>query len=654
MRIHSFISFILFLTFFFFALINNNIFINEISADLVPTLKAALKSINFVSSIIKTIFTSLIIILLCAYFSFLIEVSFRIKNIINKQLSIIMSWVIFLLVAFSLNSLIYPFSPTSYEFLIKNDLPFILVTLSCALILLAIVNHKRHIIILTLILLCLFLPIQAPTLKNFSAEKNVIIVGVDSLRPDVLTINGFKNSVTPSIDAFINQAQYIPNVYTPVARTFVSWTSILTGKYPVETNARFNLTPLEIVDKNSSIAHLLSENGYQTVWAQDERRFNNIDESYGFQTIIGPPADAAEFLITSLNSIPSVSLFLNHTSLRLISPYIYNNRSAWWTYEPLNFVQEIASEIDKLDEKKPVFLATHLTLPHWPFKSARLTFPAKHEFDSSKPDEYLYLSMLAQADEQFGKLLNELSRRNILQNSIVIILSDHGESFGNKDDGPTSLFENANFTVNSQGHGTNVLSKSQFKVMLAFKNYSEKEAVFTASQNKNYSLIDVTPTLIKVLGLKKENTMTGLPISKTEKSREIYLESSINPLVMSLGKLQLLQTLAKGINFYTVAPNGKLIVKEAIYNESIAAKQRAIIIDEELLATFPDMQDEMIYVNLSSNTWQPASTVDNHQKIANMFKQLCSQYIKDVNKGLFQQCNNADMFLESIYIKWQH
>lgn len=624
--------------------------------DLVPTIISALSSPSFISSIITTLSACLITIVLMAYFAFLIEKAFISKVFSSRIIPVLISWSFIALFILCINSLLYPFSPTSHENFSSHFMPFIIGLMTCSLIILGAVKNPKQLILLLFIITSLFYPIikDQPHEKKLLKDKNVIFIGIDSLRPDYLAVNGFEDSVMPNVDQFIAKSIYFPKVYTPTARTFVSWTAILSGKNPINTGARFNLTQLEDVDKTTSLAKTLQSNGYVTIWAQDERRFNNIDSSYGFDVTVGPPADAAEFLISSINTIPTLSLFFNNTSLRLLSPYLYNNRAAWWTYEPTRFIDQILENIDKKNNNKPLFLATHLTLPHWPFKSSRLTFPTGHNFDETKPDEYLYLSMLAQVDEQFSLLMDGLAERNILQNSIVILLSDHGESFGKKNDGPINILENATFNTNSQGHGTNILSQSQFRVVTAIKDFSNPSDNFKYSTDANFSLIDITPTILERLKIVSPFSYDGIPVSDVEKFRPVYIESSLNPFVISSGKLQVLQTLAKGFNLYTVAKNGKLIVKEAIYNKSIAAKQRAIIISDRMLATFPDMDDEMIYVNLKSNRWQPASTVEDRDKIKNMFFQLCNQYSKDTQKGAFAYCVEPQKFLDSIYLKWQH
>src|SRR3990167_2287324 len=73
---------------------------------------------------------------------------------------------------------------------------------------------------------------DAPT-QNPATEKrpNIFIVGIDSLRPDFLHYFG-RNIQTPFIDHFLKSAYVFTESITPLARTFPSWTAILTGQSP--------------------------------------------------------------------------------------------------------------------------------------------------------------------------------------------------------------------------------------------------------------------------------------------------------------------------------------------------------------------------------------------------------------------------------------
>ncbi len=87
--------------------------------------------------------------------------------------------------------------------------------------------------------------------------------------------------------------------------------SILTGRSPRSTGAMFNLIRREDVNDYPTIADLLATEGYTTVFATDEVRFSNIDESYGFDRIITPPIGAADFLIGQVGDLPLSNVVAN-------------------------------------------------------------------------------------------------------------------------------------------------------------------------------------------------------------------------------------------------------------------------------------------------------------------------------------------------------
>jgi len=66
-----------------------------------------------------------------------------------------------------------------------------------------------------------------PALTPISGKPNVIIIGLDSLRPDAIN-----RKDTPAIYHFLASSHTFTRAYTPLARTFPSWVSLLTATYP--------------------------------------------------------------------------------------------------------------------------------------------------------------------------------------------------------------------------------------------------------------------------------------------------------------------------------------------------------------------------------------------------------------------------------------
>ena len=129
--------------------------------------------------------------------------------------------------------------------------------------------------------------IPTSTLSAFATiqKRNIVLIGVDSLSPNSFEIS--KDSL-PNMNQFLKSSIEFKHAYTPLARTCPSWTSILTGRTPVQHGAFFNLRDIAKVDKTALVTSQLKMQGYQTIFAMDERRFCNIDESYNFDQVIGP------------------------------------------------------------------------------------------------------------------------------------------------------------------------------------------------------------------------------------------------------------------------------------------------------------------------------------------------------------------------------
>src|SRR5690606_2413576 len=112
------------------------------------------------------------------------------------------------------------------------------------------------------------------------ARPNILLIGVDSLRPDETGFVNGQSRLTPNIDAFLREARWFDTAYTPLGRTFGGWMAALTGREPINSGARENLIGNDVVTRDVTLGHRLREQGYRTVLAMDERHFSAVDESF--------------------------------------------------------------------------------------------------------------------------------------------------------------------------------------------------------------------------------------------------------------------------------------------------------------------------------------------------------------------------------------
>jgi arylsulfatase A-like enzyme len=403
---------------------------------------------------------------------------------------------------------------------------------------------------------------------RFSSEKpNIIIIGVDSLRPEFAS----NKSIMPFLSKQLEQSTTFENTYTPLARTFPSWVSILSGRYPLNTGARVNLVDSgSISNKDQLMTYKLKSKGYSSLYAIDERLFNNIDESYGFDIVSGPKYGASDFLLSKFNDIPLANIVINTPLGSLLYPYNKNNRASYKTYIPSNFAHQTADLLSTLPKENPIFFATHFCLAHSPFVWAKY----KETSDSFSH----YLEGLTEIDEQIKTVISESVNLGLLDNAIVIYLSDHGEGFADQD---TPVIEN----THSYGHGTDISSLEQIKVLLAFQVYENGKIVNQFGKTKQIaSLIDVKPTILDLLNDDVEDEYDGISLKRWVTDtisptidRNIYLESGF-VLPALLSKKPDLAELAKaGMSFYNIDDKGRLYVKDATILEVMKDKQFGLV-----------------------------------------------------------------------------
>jgi arylsulfatase A-like enzyme len=475
------------------------------------------------------------------------------------------------------------------------------------------------------IVLLKFLPTHNSPIIPASSQPNIIIIGLDSLRPDFINYWNKKGVDTPNINAFLSRGTVFTEAYTPLARTFPAWMSILTSKYPKKNLARINLNDPALLVAQDTLGKKLKQAGYHTVYATDEKRFSNIIPDYGFDQVLGPGMGVNDFLLGGLSDFPLTNLLVNLPFGQFIFPYNYSNRAAAITYEPNNFIRLIANEV-QFGQNKPLFLAVHFCVTHWPFTWAK----DQQSYNDSL--EQRYRSSIKKVDEQFGLLLALLRSKGLLANSWVILLSDHGTTLGLEGD---RLIERSHYrgeaarlhwlTVNkvsqphkldgvryqlntSYGQGTDVLSLKQYHILLAFS--SSKQWQKNYSNPARVSLMDIAPTILDLLNLPNLKNSDGISLKaelinkgQANLSRPIFLETGYSVSSIETDHIEVEKVLQQGVTLYDLNPrNGLIFVKPSAQKQVLESKQRAVLLDDWLLAIYPASQRSKLF-NEKQNSW---------------------------------------------------
>jgi arylsulfatase A-like enzyme len=483
-------------------------------------------------------------------------------------------------------------------------------------------------------------------------HPNIILVGVDSLRPDFLSYFGHEKP-TPFFDSFLSQASVFSEAVTPLARTFPSWTSILSGLYPREIGIRTNLAQ-QHVNFTNMLPAILQRNGYKTIFATDETRFSNIDRNFGFDHIIAPPMGLNDFLIGTFNDFPLSNFLINTNIGKWLFPYSYGNRPVYFSYDPDSFLN-LLSPILNEKRAKPTFLAVHFCLTHSPYLWDSL--------NGSKYNEPLerYEASIGRVDKQVNDFFALLKQGHWLDHAIVVLLSDHGEALELPGDRitekdlfvtsktypqavplfyPPSLDDEG---INeSAGHGTDVLGLPQYHTVLAFKLYGLGDWQ-SGLVPGIVSLLDIKPTILQFIHLPSPAS-SGRPLVSVIRGEHklptqhhhIFLESDFSPEAIRTVYPETRRILLDGIELFRVDPvTTRLIVKDNMEQMIIDSKQYADIYGDWILAFYPQNKHFQvpILVNLVTGKWTNnlQSPFARSSPAALMLRKLKAFYTNEIN-----------------------
>lgn len=280
-----------------------------------------------------------------------------------------------------------------------------------------------------LLFLCALLPVLLPASGCQSGKErpNVLLVVVDTLRQDRLSCYGYDRQTTPHLDLLARQGLIFENAFTTAPWTLPSHGSLMTGLLPTEHGSHwehFALSP-----ETPTLAELFSTAGYRTL-GQSANPWLSPKNGYdrGFSTYRVGMAPIKQIMTTG-------------------------DKGAEKTVrQTLAWIDRPAGE-----EVKPFFVFLNLMEPHEPYVppqryAGRFDRQGNTELDERLRDTTLHLkvisgksdltdtdhrilsdrydALVAYTDFQLGRLMAGLRARGLQENTIVVVLADHGENLG--------------------------------------------------------------------------------------------------------------------------------------------------------------------------------------------------------------------------------
>lgn len=317
-------------------------------------------------------------------------------------------------------------------------------------------------------------PGSLPGSSAAGKPPNLILISLDTLRADRLGCYGYDLPTSPFLDRISRHSVLLTDVLAQNPATVLSHRAIFTGLYVHRQDP--GLAPAE-----STLAGRLARAGYETAAFTDgglmHARFGN---NPGFQLYNDDAGGAAAVFRRGLD-------WLNRRNATAGTP----------------------------GDPKPFFLFLHTYDIHYPytppapFDSMFLPGPeAPYHLGSDhghgywnrlslQRDEFIWISRrydggIRRTDRELMNLWAELSDRNILQNTVVIVVSDHGESLGER-----------------RYVGHHELYDVQLRVPAIFQHPDWKPGILDGA----FETVDFLPTALDIVSLPSDNALPGRSIA---------------------------------------------------------------------------------------------------------------------------------------------
>jgi arylsulfatase A-like enzyme/uncharacterized membrane protein YbhN (UPF0104 family) len=357
-------------------------------------------------------------------------------------------------------------------------------------------------------------PAAPSTIPAKLAERpNLILVMVDTLRADHLSCYGSERLETPNLCSLAADDGSIFDGFAHSSWTKPSAATLLTSLLPSSHGAMSK--PAALSPDTEFVAEVLQRHGYTTGGVVSNI---NLAPSFGFDQgydeyhYLGPDylAGAGE----------SSSKLILYQIARRVWFKIRPGLRVGDFYQPAAVVNEVGFDFLERYREARFFLFLHYMDPHDPYfehpwNGKGVARATNQHPDASQAEEMhrLYLGEIAYLDEHFGHLLDKLREFHLYDDTVIALVSDHGEEF--QDHG-------------GWWHGL-TLYEEQMRVPMLVKWAKGRRAAPADARGQVAGLLDVAPTLIARAGAAIPNGMQGIdlatdPAARPERNRMVFAE----------------------------------------------------------------------------------------------------------------------------------
>jgi arylsulfatase len=346
---------------------------------------------------------------------------------------------------------------------------------------------------------------------ELNAYPNILLIEIDALRADHLSLYDYSFNTSPNIDEFAKDAAVFDIAIGPASGSLPAISSIFTGKFLSHHGT--SVINQELNTEETTFAEMLKAKGYNTAGFVAAIFYK---AKYGIAQGFNTYKDRMDFFEFQ----HTFEWFgLRQTLYTFFPNYKYLiNQDGSVSSSEVN--ENVFKWLDK-NKHQPFFLYVHYADPHYPYKlnneylkdfrNNTESYPQRQESTASfeeltslKPEDFfqLYDAAIKYSDSNVGKLLNKLDELNLKDNTLIIITADHG--------------------IEYYDHGI-VTGESMYQAMIHVPLiiYYPKELKPQRIRTP-VSTIDILPTLLDTIGFKVPEGIDGVSLLPLMKGKGPY------------------------------------------------------------------------------------------------------------------------------------
>lgn len=281
-------------------------------------------------------------------------------------------------------------------------------------------------------------------------RPNVLLISIDTLRPDHMSAYGYERATTPFLEEFAAESLRFTHAQSPRAKTTPAIASLLTGLYPHAHGVRDLTMPLD--RRVPLVSEVARRAGYRTgaILGNWVLRDEGSGLARGFDLWVEdlpdiggvPPHDVPERRAESITDGALVALGLEDTSPDGAGPRrsLAREGSPWFLWlhymDPHGLYDPHADhDIFRSEAQEPTpWNGPRRPGDRHPLQVARYNVPPAADLGGGQFDAAWvrdrYDGEIHGVDAALRRLFERLEADGLLDNTLVILTADHGESLG--------------------------------------------------------------------------------------------------------------------------------------------------------------------------------------------------------------------------------